>query len=191
MYTPACKQIENTQRRCSYVAFIDRSKEYRSTTNKGQFHTRYPQTKHNRIYTATCNQIENTRRRCPDVAFIYNIKSTYQQQTNGFTFILEYISYANQLSRYFECEMQNSKNNFLPLVEQELPTLPEHLSSPRFQWGSCYSIISFMCNILQIVVCSFVLFILNIALSVLLRFTNSDYPFSILDLCLSYYRFIK
>ena len=130
MYTPACKQIENTQRRCSYVAFIDRSKEYRSTTNKGQFHTRYPQTKHNRIYTATCNQIENTRRRCPDVAFIYNIKSTNQQQTNGFTFILEYISYANQLSRYFECEMQNSKNNFLPLVEQELPTLPEHLSSP-------------------------------------------------------------
>ena len=133
MYTPACKQIENTQRRCSYVAFIDRSKEYRSTTNKGQFHTRYPQTKHNRIYTATCNQIENTRRRCPDVAFIYNIKSTYQQQTKGFTFILEYISYANQLSRYFECEMQNSKNNFLPLVEQELPTLPEHLrSSPAF-----------------------------------------------------------
>ena len=40
------------------------------------------------------------------------------------------------------------------LVEQELPTLPEHLSSPPgFQWSSCYQIFSFMCNVLQIVVC--------------------------------------
>ena len=27
----------------------------------------------------------------------------------------------------------------VPLVEQKLLTLPEHLSSPRFLWGSCYS----------------------------------------------------
>ena len=34
----------------------------------------------------------------------------------------------------------------VPLVEQELPTLPEHLSSPRsYLWGSCYSIFSFIC----------------------------------------------
>jgi hypothetical protein len=33
----------------------------------------------------------------------------------------------------------------VPLVEQELLTLPEHLSSPPgFQWGSCYSIFSFI-----------------------------------------------
>ena len=33
----------------------------------------------------------------------------------------------------------------LPLVEQELLILPEHLiSPPGFQWGSCYSIFSFM-----------------------------------------------
>ena len=32
------------------------------------------------------------------------------------------------------------------LVEQELITLPEHMSSPTvFKWGSCYSIFSFMC----------------------------------------------
>jgi hypothetical protein len=31
------------------------------------------------------------------------------------------------------------------LVEQELLSLPEHLSSPRFSVGSCYSIFSFMC----------------------------------------------
>ena len=32
------------------------------------------------------------------------------------------------------------------LVEQELPTLPEHLSSPPgFEWGLCYSIFSFRC----------------------------------------------
>ena len=51
--------------------------------------------------------------------------------------------------------------------------------TPGFQWGSCYSIFSFMCNVLQIVVCPFVLFLLAIVLSVLLRFTDSDYPFGI------------
>jgi hypothetical protein len=34
----------------------------------------------------------------------------------------------------------------VPLVEQELLILSEHLSSPpSFWWGSCYSIFSFMC----------------------------------------------
>ena len=31
------------------------------------------------------------------------------------------------------------------LVERGLLTLPEHLSSPGFQWGSFYSIFSFIC----------------------------------------------
>ena len=35
---------------------------------------------------------------------------------------------------------------WMPLVEQNLPTLPEYLSSPLgFQVGLCYSIFSFMC----------------------------------------------
>jgi hypothetical protein len=34
----------------------------------------------------------------------------------------------------------------VPLVEQVLPTLPEHLSSTTgFGWGSCWSVFSFMC----------------------------------------------
>ena len=51
-----------------------------------------------------------------------------------------------------------------------------------FQWGSCYSIFSFMCNVLQIVVCPFVLFLLAIVLSVLLQFTDFDYPFGIFNI---------
>ena len=35
----------------------------------------------------------------------------------------------------------------VPLVEQELPTPPEHLSLPPFLWGSCYSFFSFMCMV--------------------------------------------
>jgi hypothetical protein len=50
-------------------------------------------------------------------------------------------------------------------VEQELLTLPEHLSSSP-------------------VVCPFVLFLLVIVLSVLLRFTDSDYLFGIFKLFL-------
>ena len=48
--------------------------------------------------------------------------------------------------------------------------------TPGFQWGSYYSIFSFMCNVLQIVVCPFVLFLFAIVLSVFLQFTDSDYP---------------
>jgi hypothetical protein len=54
---------------------------------------------------------------------------------------------------------------FQILVEQELPTLPEHLRSPQmFSGGSCYSIFSFMCNVLYVVVCPFVSFLLTIGL---------------------------
>ena len=51
-----------------------------------------------------------------------------------------------------------------------------------FQWGSCCSILSFLCSIVQTAVCPVVLFLLAIVLSVRLRFTASDYLFGILDL---------
>ena len=70
----------------------------------------------------------------------------------------------------------------LTLVEEELSTLPEHISpSPDFLWGSGYSIFSFMCKFYRSL---FVLFLLTIVLSVLLRFTDSDYPFGIFKLFL-------
>ena len=42
--------------------------------------------------------------------------------------------------------------------------------TPSFQWGLCCLVFSFLCSALQIVVCLFVLFLLAIVLSVLLRF---------------------
>ena len=56
-------------------------------------------------------------------------------------------------------------------------------STPGFQCYSCYSILYMY--VLQIVVCPFVLFLLAIVLSVLLRYTDSDYPFGIFKLFLS------
>ena len=54
----------------------------------------------------------------------------------------------------------------------------------HFKWGSCYLIFCFMClfTVLLIFVCPFVLFLLVIVLSVLLRYTDSDYPVDILKL---------
>ena len=49
--------------------------------------------------------------------------------------------------------------------------------TPGFQWSSCCSILSFLCSVLKIIVCPFALFLFTIVLSVLLRFTASDYPF--------------
>ena len=73
----------------------------------------------------------------------------------------------------------------VPFVKQELLTLPEYLSSQRFFFGrgrggggSCCSVVNFLDNALQIAVC-FALFLFATVLSVLLRFTASDYPFGI------------
>jgi hypothetical protein len=67
---------------------------------------------------------------------------------------------------------------WVPLVEQELLTLPEHVgSSPAFYWGSCYSIFSLMCTLFVLLS-----FFLAIRLSVLLRYTDSDFPFGIFKL---------
>ena len=68
------------------------------------------------------------------------------------------------------------------LVEQELLTLPENLSSPPVFSGVCVTRSLVLC--VCIVDRSFVLFILAIVLSVLLRFTDSDYPFDIFKLFL-------
>jgi hypothetical protein len=57
----------------------------------------------------------------------------------------------------------------MPLVEQELLSLPEHLSSPLvFSGIRVAQNFSFLYNILYILVCPFVLFLLAIVLSVLL-----------------------
>jgi len=80
------------------------------------------------------------------------------------------------------------------LVEQELPTLPEHLSSPPVFSGVhvTQSLVLCVC----FVDCCLSLCLLAILLSVLLRYTDSDYPFSIfklvqeealVDLLLSYH----
>ena len=72
----------------------------------------------------------------------------------------------------------------MSLVEQELPTLPEHLSSPPFfsEVRVTRSLVLYV--YLLIVVSPFVLFLLDIVLSALLRYTDSDYRFGIFKLFL-------
>ena len=70
--------------------------------------------------------------------------------------------------------------NSVPLVEEELLTLTEHLSSPPIFSGvrvtqSFFSCVMF-CRSLFV---PFVLFLLTIVLYVLLQFTDSDYLFGI------------
>ena len=69
-------------------------------------------------------------------------------------------------------------------MEQELLTLPEHLSSPPVFSGVCVtrSLVLYECLVDR--VCPFVLFLLAIVLSVLLRYTDSDCPFGIFKLFL-------
>jgi hypothetical protein len=67
----------------------------------------------------------------------------------------------------------------VPLVEQEQLTLPQHLSLPPVLSGVRVTRSLLLC------VCFvdlFVLFLLDIVLSVLLRYTDSDYPFGIFKL---------
>jgi hypothetical protein len=71
------------------------------------------------------------------------------------------------------------------LVEQELPTLPQHLSSPPVFSGVrvTRSLVLYVCFVDRCL--SFCTFLLAIVLSVLLRYTDSDYPFGIFKLFLS------
>ena len=75
----------------------------------------------------------------------------------------------------------------VPRVEQELLTFLYHLR--WYKWPSCCLIDRFLRSFFQSIVCSFVLFLLAIALSVFLRRTTSDYPFRILWSlqCLSFF----
>ena len=68
---------------------------------------------------------------------------------------------------------------WVPLVEQELSILLEHLSSPPVFSGACVTRSLVLCVCF---VCPFVIFLLAIVLSVLLRYTDSDYPFGIFKL---------
>jgi hypothetical protein len=77
----------------------------------------------------------------------------------------------------------------ISLVEQEMLTFPEHLGSLPVFSKVLLLIVSFMCSDLWIIICSFVLFLFAIVLSVFfifvivlsfLLFTASDYPFGIL-----------
>ena len=73
----------------------------------------------------------------------------------------------------------------VPLVEQELLTLPEHLSSHLvFYEGTCFWIFSFLFNALYIIVYPFVRFLWANVLSIRLWFTDSDYPFGIFNFLL-------
>ena len=68
---------------------------------------------------------------------------------------------------------------WVSLVEQKLLTLPEYPSSPPVLVGFVLLDLQFYMYVLQIVDCPFVLFLLAILLSVLLPYTDSDYPFGI------------
>ena len=62
-------------------------------------------------------------------------------------------------------------------MEQELLNLPEHLSSP-----TVFSEVRVAQSLVFCVFCRFVLYLFVIVFSVLLRFTDSDYPFGIFKL---------
>ena len=78
---------------------------------------------------------------------------------------------------WLSTEFVTSVTRRVPLVEQELLTLPEHLSSPlivsrvRAVWSLVFCVV--FCRSL------FVLFLLPMVLSVFHWFTASDYPFGI------------
>jgi len=72
------------------------------------------------------------------------------------------------------------------LVEQELITLPEHLSSLPVCSGVRVTRSFVLCVCFVDRFCPFVPFLLTIVFSVLLRFTDSDYPFGIFKLFFAY-----
>ena len=57
-----------------------------------------------------------------------------------------------------------------------------HEITSDFHGGSCFSTFSFLCSALEIVRFPFFLFLFAIVSSVVLRFTDSSYPFDILKL---------
>jgi hypothetical protein len=92
-----------------------------------------------------------------------------------------YRVYISQLMRY--SRVCGSYQDFLDRgLLQTRKLLNQRLRTVKLK--SCYSIFSFLCSALYIFVCPFVFFLLAIVLSILLRFTYSDYPFDIFKLLL-------
>ena len=136
------------------------------------------------------------------------IRSCFPHVNKLITFIYYYdIDVFGEISPlYLEIRRQlfNKRDDFpylivdLSFIRYDLP----FRSTSLIWWGSCYSIFSFMC-IFQIILCPFVGFFLPlcclsffdirilitslclaIVLPVLLRYTDSDYPFGIFKLFL-------
>ena len=63
----------------------------------------------------------------------------------------------------------------LLLVDHEMHTLPEHLSSSRFYWSSCCSNFSFLHNMFSTIACLVVYFVITCIFCP--RITASDYSF--------------
>ena len=78
--------------------------------------------------------------------------------------------------------LMQSLFRYMPQVEQELLTLPEHLSSPPVFSGFELLDLQIYVYVLQIIVCPFAFFLLAIVLYD--RYTDSDYPFGIFKLFL-------
>ena len=83
---------------------------------------------------------------------------------------------------YLLCQLEHCNTRLtrrVPLVEQELLTLPEHMcSSPVFcEVRVTRSLVLYVCFVDRIDFGAFVLFPLGIVLSVLLRYTEFDCPF--------------
>jgi len=62
-------------------------------------------------------------------------------------------------------------------MEQELHTLPEHVSSPSVFGGICFTQLVFC-----VIFCQLLFVHLSVVLSVFLQFMTSDYPFDIFKL---------
>ena len=91
------------------------------------------------------------------------------------------MTFSSSVAPDFVCNVVTRLTRRVPLVEQELLTLPENLSSPRVLVGVrvTRSLVLCVCFVDR---CPFVLFLLAIVLSVLLGFTDSGYPFGIFTL---------
>ena len=107
------------------------------------------------------------------------------------------VVYVNIITDYYKRTLRTQRKEvtqtrftrLVPLVEQELLILRSIWVYLRFLVGFVLLDLQFYMYSLQIVVFSFVLFLLAIVLSVLLPLTDSDYPFSISKLFLSFCHF--
>ena len=118
--------------------------------------------------------------------FFFFFKRNVRIASDMFNKLLTGLQKDLSFSQYFYCLDIFSNPNIreqdksLRYSRRELHTLPEHLHSLWFQWGSCCSICLFLlmfCSSLFVLLSS-----LTIVLSVLLRFTASDYQFGIFKL---------